>query len=132
MVVKRVIRTPVWGDPDPLHISTAHVERQNLSMRMGMRRFTRLTNGFSRKALNLQRALALYFMNYNFCRRASDAQDNPRHEGGPDRSDLDASRSRPAARSHGGRIGGVAESLSVWSLLVPSVERRKRFQGPER
>jgi len=77
MVVKRVIRTPVWGDPDPLHISTAHVERQNLSMRMGMRRFTRLTNGFSKKALNLQRALALYFIHYNFCRRHQSLKTTP-------------------------------------------------------
>jgi IS1 family transposase len=68
MVVKKVIRTPVWGVPDPDYISTAYVERQNLTMRMSMRRFTRLTNGFSKKAENLQRSLALYFMNYNFCR----------------------------------------------------------------
>ncbi len=68
MVVKKVIRTPVWGVPDPDYISTAYVERQNLTMRMSMRRFTRLTNGFSKKAENLQRSLALYFMHYNFCR----------------------------------------------------------------
>jgi IS1 family transposase len=68
LVVKQVIRTPIWGDPDPDYISTAYVERQNLTMRMSMRRFTRLTNGFSKKAENLQRSLALYFMHYNFCR----------------------------------------------------------------
>jgi IS1 family transposase len=69
MVVKAVIRTPVWGVPDPDFISTAYVERNNLTMRMSMRRFTRLTNGFSKKAENLQRALAINFMHYNFCRK---------------------------------------------------------------
>jgi IS1 family transposase len=58
----------VSGDPDPDHISTSHVERQNLSMRMSMRRFTRLTNAFSRKLENHMPAVALYFMWYNFGR----------------------------------------------------------------
>ena len=66
MVVTEVVRTPIWGAPDPRFMTTAHVERHNLTMRMSMRRFTRLTNGFSKKALNLYRALALYFMHYNF------------------------------------------------------------------
>ncbi len=69
MVVKRVVRTPIYGMPDPDHMTTAHVERNNLTMRMSMRRFTRLTNGFSKKAENLQRALAINFMYYNFCRK---------------------------------------------------------------
>jgi IS1 family transposase len=56
------------GNPDPKHISTSFVERQNLSMRMGMRRFTRLTNGFSKKLENHGHMVALYFMHYNFCR----------------------------------------------------------------
>ena len=56
------------GNPDPDHISTSFVERQNLSMRMGMRRFTRLTNGFSKKLENHGHMVALYFMHYNFCR----------------------------------------------------------------
>ena len=58
----------VSGDPDPKHVSTSYVERQNLSMRMGMRRFTRLTNGFSKKIENHCHAIALYFMYYNFAR----------------------------------------------------------------
>ncbi len=58
----------ITGDPDPDHISTSYVERQNLTMRMQMRRFTRLTNGFSKKIQNHAAALALYFMYYNFCR----------------------------------------------------------------
>jgi IS1 family transposase len=57
------------GNPDPEHISTSFVERQNLTMRMGMRRFTRLTNGFSKKEANLFAAVALHFMHYNFCRK---------------------------------------------------------------
>lgn len=56
------------GNPDPEHMSTSHNERQNLSMRMGIRRFTRLTNAFSKKAENHAHAVALYFMHYNFCR----------------------------------------------------------------
>ncbi len=59
---------PVTGNPDPDHISTSFAERQNLSMRMGMRRFTRLTNGFSKKAENHAHAVAIYFMHYNFVR----------------------------------------------------------------
>jgi IS1 family transposase len=58
----------VIGDPDPKHISTSYVERQNLTMRMSMRRFTRLTNAFSKKLDNHIHALALYFVFYNFCR----------------------------------------------------------------
>ena len=58
----------VVGNPDPAHISTSYVERQNLSMRMGMRRFTRLTNGFSRSVVNHGHMVALWFMYYNFCR----------------------------------------------------------------
>ncbi|MGB6474871.1 MAG: IS1 family transposase [Candidatus Sulfotelmatobacter sp.] len=56
------------GTPDPDHISTSFVERSNLSMRMGMRRFTRLTNAFSKKLENHGHMVALYFMHYNFCR----------------------------------------------------------------
>jgi IS1 family transposase len=82
MVVTAVVRTPVWGAPDPDHITTAHVERNNLTMRMGMRRFTRLTNAFSKKALNLQRSLALYFMHYNFCRRHMTIKTTPAIAGG--------------------------------------------------
>lgn len=56
------------GDPDPSRISTSYVERQNLTMRMGMRRFTRLTNGFSKKIENHIAAVAIHFMHYNFAR----------------------------------------------------------------
>jgi len=56
------------GDPDPKHVSTSYVERQNLTMRMSMRRFTRLTNAFSKKAENHAHAVAIHFMWYNFGR----------------------------------------------------------------
>jgi IS1 family transposase len=60
--------TVISGDPDPKHVSTSYVERSNLTMRMSMRRFTRLTNGFSKKLENHEHAIAIYCMHYNFCR----------------------------------------------------------------
>ena len=62
------VKTPIEGKPDPTHISTSFVERQNLTMRMHMRRFTRLTNAFSKKVENHAYAVALHMMYYNFVR----------------------------------------------------------------
>jgi IS1 family transposase len=72
----------ITGTPDPQHISTSFVERQNLTMRMGMRRFTRLTNGFSRKVENHGHAVALHFMHYNFCRTHKTLRVTPAMEAG--------------------------------------------------
>jgi IS1 family transposase len=72
----------VTGDPDPKHISTSYVERQNLTMRMSMRRFTRLTNGFSKKVENHIAAVALYFMYYNFGRVHQTLRVTPAMEAG--------------------------------------------------
>ena len=58
----------IQGNPDPKHFSTSYIERQNLTMRMSMRRFTRLTNGFSKKVENHMYAVALHFMFYNFAK----------------------------------------------------------------
>jgi len=62
-------KEPIVGNPDADRISTSFVERQNLTMRMRMRRFTRLTNAFSKKLANLEAAVALHYMHYNFVRR---------------------------------------------------------------
>jgi IS1 family transposase len=72
----------ITGRPDPKHISTSYIERQNLTMRMGMRRFTRLTNGFSKKIENHGHAVALHYMHYNFCRVHQTLRVTPAMEAG--------------------------------------------------
>ena len=73
---------PVFGKPDLDKATTSHVERQNLTMRMSMRRFTRLTNAFSKKWMNMKYAIALYFAYYNFCRVHSTLRVTPAMEAG--------------------------------------------------
>ena len=75
-------KVAVFGNPDMDKVCTSHVERQNLNVRMAMRRFTRLTNAFSKKWAKLQAALALYFAYYNFCRVHSSLRITPAMEAG--------------------------------------------------
>ncbi len=72
----------VSGNPDPKHVSTSYVERQNLSMRMSIRRFTRLTNAFSKKVEHHAAAVALWFAYYNFCRVHQTLRVTPAMEAG--------------------------------------------------
>jgi hypothetical protein len=80
--ISGVISRVRTGDPDPEHISTSFVERQNPTMRMAMRRFTRLTNAFSKKLSHLKAAIALHFAYYNFCRVHSSLRVTPAMEAG--------------------------------------------------
>ncbi len=75
-------RKTVMGQPDPDYISTSYVERQNLTMRMGMPRFTRLTSAFSKKVENHAYQVALHFMHYNFCRIHKTLRVTPAMEAG--------------------------------------------------
>jgi transposase-like protein/IS1 family transposase len=76
-VVVDIITNVISGNPDPKRICTSIVERQNLTIRMQMRRFTRLTNAYSKKRENLKWALALFFAFYNFCRKHSSIKTTP-------------------------------------------------------
>lgn len=80
MPIKGVVSKVRSGDPDPDHISTSFIERSNLTMRMQMRRFTRLTNAFSKKLSHLKAAVALHFAFYNFCRVHSSIRVTPAME----------------------------------------------------
>ena len=73
---------PITGNPDKKHISTSYIERQNLTMRMAMRRFTSLTNAFSKKIDNLYYSVALHFMYYNFGRIHKTLKVTPAMEAG--------------------------------------------------
>jgi hypothetical protein len=77
-----VRRETMIGSPDVAKISTSYIERQNLTMRMSMRRFTRLTNAFSKKLDNLKHSVAIHFMHYNFCRIHKTLRVTPAMEAG--------------------------------------------------
>ena len=126
------------GNPDPRHISTSYAERQNLSMRMGMRRFTRLTNAFSKKVENHAHAISIYFMHYNFVRIHQTLRVTPAMAAGvTDRlwemSDLvamidDARRSPKAAGGHTGRKPRRFE-MTVVALLQTYAQRIETIAG---
>lgn len=76
-VVTGIVKEPRFGNPNMDLVSTSYVERQNLTMRMSMRRFTRLTNGHSKKIENHIAAISLHFMHYNFCRKHQTLKTSP-------------------------------------------------------
>lgn len=102
----------VQGAPNREHVSTAYVERQNLTMRMSMRRFTRLTNAFSKKVENLEHAVALHFMHYNFCRVHQTLRVTPAMEAG--------------ISDHVWEIGDLVD------LLVAKEDAEEAEKGPRR
>ena len=75
-------KVPIMGNPDEARISTSYIERQNLTMRMSMRRLTRLTNGFSKKWENFEKALGLHFAYYDFCKVHQSLRVTPAMEAG--------------------------------------------------
>lgn len=79
-------RNAIAGNPDVAHISTSIIERQNLTMRMSMRRFTRLTNGFSKKIENMKVAVSLHFAHYNFVRMHKTLKCTPAMAAGVEKS----------------------------------------------
>ena len=99
-------RMSVTGDPDESHISTSYVERQNLTMRMSMRRYTRLTNAFSKKLANLEHHVALYFVHYNFCRVHKTLRTSP------------------------AMAAGVADTLHDMEWIVGLIDARAPKSGP--
>ncbi len=105
----------VRGNPNPKHISTSFVERQNLTMRMSMRRFTRLTNGFSKKIENHIAAVAMYFMYYNFCRVHSTLRVTPAMESG--------------LSAHVWTVEELCSLLPKPSLSIPQIDRTLVLQA---
>src|SRR5450756_1212699 len=101
----------VSGNPDPKHVSTSFIERQNLTMRMHMRRFTRLTNGFSKKVENHAYAVALHMMYYNFVKLHSKLRVTP-----------------AMAAGIADRLWEVSDIVALWEAVEPKAHKR----GPYR
>jgi IS1 family transposase len=104
----------VEGNPDPKHISTSYVERQNLTMRMSIRRFTRLTNAFSKKLENHALAVALHYAHYNFCRIHKSLRITPAMAAG--------------ITDHVWEIGEIVDVLETWERRE-SVRRAMASEG---
>ena len=125
-------RENVTGSPDPDHISTSYAERANLTMRMRMRRFTRLTNAFSKDAENHAHSIAIHFMHYNFARIHQTLRVSPGHGCWRDRQAVGAGRHRGddrCRRTAAGQAGAVQEAGGMsrpwvmpasWPFLGPS------------
>jgi hypothetical protein len=94
------VKHRVEGSPDPEHVSTSFAERQNLTLRMSQRRFTRLTNAFSKKVENHALSVALHYMHYNFCRIHKTLKITPAMAAG--------------VTSHLWEMGDIVDVLEAW------------------
>jgi IS1 family transposase len=106
-----IVKTPIEGKPDPAHISTSFIERQNLTMRMHMRRFTRLTNGFSKKVENHAYAVALHMMYYNFVKLHSKLRITPAMAAGVT-----------------DRLWEVSDIVALWEAVEPKAGKRGSYK----
>jgi len=101
----------VSGNPDPKHVSTSYIERQNLTMRMSMRRFTRLTNAFSKKIENHAHAVAVHFMHYNYVRIHQTLRVTPAMEAG--------------LSDH---VWSLQELIAAYDALMPAPSKRGPYK----
>lgn len=104
---------PVIGNPDSDHISTSYVERQNLTMRMSMRRFTRLTNGFSKKLESHVHMVAIYSVWYNFVRQHKTLRMSP-----------------PMAAGISDKLWSVADLAEMIDASLPKPSKRRPYKQP--
>jgi IS1 family transposase len=105
------VKTPIEGKPDPKHISTSYIERQNLTLRMHMRRFTRLTNAFSKKVENHAYAVALHMMYHNFVRIHQTLRVTP-----------------AMAAGVADRLWEVSDIVALWEAIEPKAGKRGPYQ----
>ena len=107
----RIIKTPIEGNPDQAHISTSFIERQNLTMRMHMRRFTRLTNAFSKRVENHAYAVALHMMYYNFVKIHTKLRTSPAMAAGVSE-----------------RLWEVSDIVALWEAIEPKPGKRGSYR----
>jgi hypothetical protein len=117
------------GDPDPAHISTSYVERQNLTMRMSMRRFTRLTNGFSKKVENHEHAVALHFFHYNFTRKHETLKTTPAVAAGIANKPMTILGSRPKKRNSASGLATTSQPPQKSRIQSIPVTKRPPIAG---